>query len=295
MHDQLNRDYKRLEGEHRMLQEMLAQRERLIEDHGLVLVNLNAEDDLTDETSSLSLESHRKTISSSLRNGITGSDIRSSSSSAANEYLNVSKLFVGPTLISKDIMELLESFDGNNLEDKLKCMAEEREDLIREVKRLKIDLDEERQNNERRDRLSSVAPSDVSNVNGGDTSLVSSVIDPDIKKTLHEYKFQLKRAEQEITILQGNNSRLETQVNRLKSQVEELERCEEELKSEKRKILRELRDFQTKAEELETSNQHLQKRIHKLQENRMAVFNATSQVSERDKSSLSTSNGPFAQ
>lgn len=276
---------------------MLSQRERLIEDHGLVLVNLNAEDDLTDETSSLSLESHRKTISSSLRNGGTGSDLRSSSSSAANEYLNLSKLFVGPTLISKDIMELLESFDGNNLEDKLKCMAEEREDLIREVKRLKIDLDEERQNNERRDRLSSVAPSEVSNVNG-DSQIVTSVIDPDIKKTLHEYKFQLKRAEQEITILQGNNSRLETQVNRLKSQVEELERCEEELKSEKRKILRELREFQTKAEELETSNQHLQKRIHKLQENRMAVFNATSQVSqERDKNSLANSNGPssFAQ
>lgn len=278
-----------------MLQEMLAQRERLIEDHGLVLVNLNAEDDLTDETSSLTLESHRKTISSSLRNGGTGSDIRSSSStSAATDYLNLSKLFVGPTLISKDIMELLESFDGNNLEDKLKCMAEEREDLIREVKRLKIDLDEERQNNERRDRLSSVAPSEISNVNG-DSQLVTSVIDPDIKKTLHEYKFQLKRAEQEITILQGNNSRLETQVNRLKSQVEDLERCEEELKSEKRKILRELREFQTKAEELETSNQHLQKRIHKLQENRMAAFNATSQVSDRDKSSLSTSNGPLAQ
>ena len=278
-----------------MLQEMLAQRERLIEDHGLVLVNLNPEDDLTDETSSLTLESHRKTIASSLRNGVTGSDIRSSSSSAANEYLSLSKLFVGPTLISKDIMELLESFDGNNLEEKLKCMAEEREDLIREVKRLKIDLDEERQNNERRDRLSSVAPSEVSNVNG-DSQLVTSVIDPDIKKTLHEYKFQLKRAEQEITILQGNNSRLETQVNRLKSQVEELERCEEELKSEKRKILRELREFQTKAEELETSNQHLQKRIHKLQENRMAVFSATSQVSDRDKTtSLSNSNGPFAQ
>lgn len=280
---------------------MLAQRERLIEEHGLVLVNLNPEDDLNDETSSVagSISDSRKTISSSLRNGLAGPgggsgiDTRPSST---NDYLSLSKLFVGPTLISKDIMELLESYEGNNLEEKLKCMAEEREDLIREVKRLKIDLDEERQQNERRDRMSSVAPSEVSVAAGvnGDASIQGTVIDPDIKKMLHEYKFQLKRAEQEITLLQGNNSRLETQVNRLKSQVEELERCEEELKSEKRKILRELREFQTKSEELETSNQHLQKRIHKLQENRMAIFNATGQVPDREKTQTShaTSNGP---
>ena len=278
-----------------MLQEMLAQRERLIEEHGLVLVNLNAEDELNDETSSVagSVSESRKTTSSSLRNGLAGPgggiDTRPSST---NEYLSLSKLFVGPTLISKDIMELLESFEGNNLEEKLKCMAEEREDLIREVKRLKIDLEEERQQNERRDRMSSVAPSEVSIAAGVNGDLQSNVIDPDIKKMLHEYKFQLKRAEQEITLLQGNNSRLETQVNRLKSQVEELERCEEELKTEKRKILRELREYQTKSEELETSNQHLQKRIHKLQENRMAIFNATGQVPDREKTSHITSNGP---
>lgn len=281
-----------------MLQEMLAQRERLIEEHGLVLVNLSADDDLNDETSSVagSVSESRKTTSSSLRNGLAGPgggiDTRPSST---NEYLSLSKLFVGPTLISKDIMELLESFEGNNLEEKLKCMAEEREDLIREVKRLKIDLEEERQQNERRDRMSSVAPSEVSvaaGVNGDAPLQPGNVIDPDIKKMLHEYKFQLKRAEQEITLLQGNNSRLETQVNRLKSQVEELERCEEELKSEKRRILRELREFQTKSEELETSNQHLQKRIHKLQENRMAIFNATGQMPDREKPSHATSNGP---
>lgn len=60
------------------------------------------------------------------------------------------------------------------------------------------------------------------------------------KKLAHEYKFQLKKAEQDIIVLQGNVSRLETQVARFRQSTEESEKLEDELKKEKRNILRDV-------------------------------------------------------
>ena len=287
-----------------MLQEMLHQREKLIDEHGLILIHLNPESDQTevsscstsiqDEDSGFSSNNNRRVARS---NGPTDSSSRpSSSSEASNTRLPTTvdlsqsmSLFSGPTLISRDIVLLLESFEGNSLEDKLKCMAEEREDLLRELQRLKLHLEEERRRNEERSsssRVSSHSGAQTPSTVPGDASQDSP--DNDVKKLLHEYKFKLKRAEQEILILQGNQSRLESQLTRYKSQCEDLEKTEEDLKVDKRKILRELREFQTKCEELETQNSHLQKRIHKLKENRVASLIS----SVTSGGSTSPSNGP---
>lgn len=306
-HDLLQRDYKKLTEDHRMIQEMLGQRERLIQEHGLILIHLNQEDEeegvsVTDDQDSGFTNTTRAAAAaaasaSDLQSGRPASSCSSSVHHNLNsvnnnnnnnyDYSNsMSNMLAGPTLISRDIMELLCSFEGCNLEEKLKCMAEEREDLLREIKSLKLDLEEERQQNAMigsMDRISIPCPSDqsVSASNGHVTGSgmhhhqqqsSPSSSDSEVKKLLHEYKFKLKRAEQEIVLLQGNNSRLETQVSRYKGQCEELERSEEELKIEKRRILRELREYQSKAEDLETQNANLQKRIHKLKENRIAAI-----------------------
>jgi len=70
----------------------------------------------------------------------------------------------------------------------------------------------------------------------------SSIIDGDndTKKLLHDYKFKLKKVEQENIILAGNVSRLDTQLTRFKTAAEEAEKLEDELKTEKRKILRDV-------------------------------------------------------
>lgn len=59
-------------------------------------------------------------------------------------------------------------------------------------------------------------------------------------KLLYEYKFKLKKAEQEIITLQNTVSRVEMQVERYKKQLEQAEKSEDELKTDKRKILREV-------------------------------------------------------
>ena len=306
-----------------MLHEMLHQRDKLIDEHGLILINLNPEADATeisssstsvqDEDSGFSSNTNRRIVTTNRSNGPATDAFSSSRPSSSSEVITSAvnavnsritdnhynaSLFSGPTLISRDIILLLESFEGNNLEDKLKCMAEEREDLLREIQRLKLHLEDERRQNEERSSSKVVLSSDhkhqsASNpVKGSHESQSESSHpsspDADVKKMLHEYKFKLKRAEQEILVLQGNQSRLESQLTRYKSQCEELEKTEEDLKVEKRKILRELREFQTKCDELETQNSHLQKRIHKLKENRVASLISSATAS----GTSSPSNGP---
>lgn len=61
-------------------------------------------------------------------------------------------------------------------------------------------------------------------------------------KLLSDYKYKLRKAEQEINTLQGSVSRLETQVARFKISADEAEKLEDELKAEKRKLQRDVRD-----------------------------------------------------
>lgn len=61
------------------------------------------------------------------------------------------------------------------------------------------------------------------------------------QKQINEYRFKLQKAEQEITTLQSNLARAETQVIRYKSTAEASEKSESELKIEKRKLQREVR------------------------------------------------------
>jgi len=313
-HDLLSRDYKKLQEDHQMLQEMLAQRERLIEEHGLMMIQIES-DQITessessatttaghDDDSGFGSSSHHHQNNNNLINHhpspyhlhqnnkrLVDSTIKPSSRSTDNHLPLTTPTpqlswLSGPMLISRDIILLLDSFEGHTLEEKLKCMAEEREDLLREIKRLKLDLEDERQQNQRqmggqRNGNHAMSLSSDQQVKSGSQGEGSS--DADVKKLLHEYKFKLKRSEQEVLLLQGNNSRLENQLSRVKGQLIELEKSEEDLKAEKRKILRELREVQQRVDELETENSHLQKRIHKLKDTRVSALIGQS-----------TSNGP---
>lgn len=61
------------------------------------------------------------------------------------------------------------------------------------------------------------------------------------QKQITEARFKLQKAEQEITTLQSNLARAETQVIRYKSTADASEKSESELKIEKRKLQREVR------------------------------------------------------
>ncbi len=59
-------------------------------------------------------------------------------------------------------------------------------------------------------------------------------------KLVSDYKFKLKKSEQEVTVLQGSVARLETQLTRYRIAAEEAEKLEDELKADKRKSQRDV-------------------------------------------------------
>lgn len=61
-----------------------------------------------------------------------------------------------------------------------------------------------------------------------------------MNKLTNDYRYRLKKAEQEIVALTANCNRMENQVARYKTEAEEGERVENELKSDKRKLQREV-------------------------------------------------------
>merc|ERR550539_300701 len=140
---------------------------------------------------------------------------------------------------------------GQPLDVRIRKLADERDDLGDTVRRLKMDLEEERQRNS---RLEKMAPH----------SLSPEETEWETKKAIDDYKFKLQKAEQDINTLQTNVARLESQVIRFKTAAETAERSEEELKTERRKMQRELREATTQVEELETANKHLETRLGKL-------------------------------
>lgn len=165
----------------------------------------------------------------------------------------------GSLLISADSAELLEKAGVGSLDDRLRSFLEEKTNLLKEIKGLKDELDEEKSKREHK-------TSSVPQMNGPEMQLYE--VQREASKQIHEYKLKLQKAEQDITNLEGTVNRLETQVKRYKQETEDSEKLEDELKTEKRKLQRELREAQTRLEELSNQNKHLQNRIDKMKQAR---------------------------
>lgn len=165
----------------------------------------------------------------------------------------------GSLLISADSAELLEKAGVGSLDDRLRCFLDEKTNLLKEIKSLKDELEEEKSKREHK-------TSSVPQINGPEMQLYE--VQREASKQIHEYKLKLQKAEQDITNLEGTVNRLETQVKRYKQESEDSEKLEDELKTEKRKLQRELREAQTRVEELSNQNKHLQNRIDKMKQAR---------------------------
>jgi len=231
--EQLKRVSAKLQEEVKVLRNLLQERDQLIQEYGLVVVGEeNGEDESEDSE--------------------TEDDMNS---------LAPRKLAVKKCLLSQEASELLsKGAAAGSLDVRLKKYAEEKNELEDQVRRLKLELEEERSEDRRRRE------------NGIDFEKQK-----DASRLLNEYKFRVQKAEAEVSTLNANVARLEALVTRYKSQAEELETSEEELKLERRKLQRELRDAQGKLEETETTNNHLTKRFEKLKNARSTLLKDLSQ------------------
>ncbi|XP_050166766.1 leucine-rich repeat flightless-interacting protein 2 isoform X11 [Myiozetetes cayanensis] len=171
------------------------------------------------------------------------------------------------TVVSQEAAQVLESAGEGPLDIRLRKLAGEKEELLSQVRKLKMQLEEERQKYSKSDGMN---PDVIGLENGSDLQLIE--LQRDANRQISEYKFKLSKAEQDITTLEQNIGRLEGQVARYKNAAENAEKVEDELKAEKRKLQRELRTALDKIEEMEMTNSHLMKRLEKMKANRTALL-----------------------
>ncbi|XP_010082655.1 PREDICTED: leucine-rich repeat flightless-interacting protein 2 isoform X2 [Pterocles gutturalis] len=171
------------------------------------------------------------------------------------------------TVVSQEAAQVLESAGEGPLDVRLRKLAGEKEELLSQVRKLKMQLEEERQKYSKSDGMN---PDIMGLENGSDLQLIE--MQRDANRQISEYKFKLSKAEQDITTLEQNIGRLEGQVARYKNAAENAEKVEDELKAEKRKLQRELRTALDKIEEMEMTNSHLMKRLEKMKANRTALL-----------------------
>lgn len=214
---------------------LLAERDQMIQEHGLVIVGEDEEDE----------DSQRPT---------------SPTATKTNQK----------ALVSNEVAALLEKAGEGSLNIRIRRLIEEKNELSDQLRRLKLDLEEEKNKAMYRERTPSITPAPVS-PNGPTTESPDWQKDT-VTKQINEYKMKLQKADQEIATLQASVARLETQVTRYRTAAETSEKSEDELKADKRKLQRELREAQTKLEELETSHNHLQRRLDKLKTAKSALL-----------------------
>ncbi|XP_048880439.1 leucine-rich repeat flightless-interacting protein 2-like isoform X5 [Brienomyrus brachyistius] len=173
----------------------------------------------------------------------------------------------GIAVVTQETAQVLESAGEGPLDVRLRKLADEKEELLAQIRKLKMQLDEERQKST---KMESVFTDSERLENGTDLHFIE--MQRDANRQISEYKFKLSKAEQEMATMEQNINRLEGQVSRYKVAADNSEKIEDELKVEKRKLQRELRTALDKIEEMEMTNSHLVKRLEKMKANRTAML-----------------------
>ncbi|XP_068423791.1 leucine-rich repeat flightless-interacting protein 2 isoform X5 [Clinocottus analis] len=184
-----------------------------------------------------------------------------------NGDVNHEPLTSGITVVSQEAAQVLESAGEGPLDVRLRKLAEEKDELLAQIRKLKNQLEEERQ---KHTKMDSAYTDGERMENGTDLHIIE--MQRDANRQISEYKFKLSKAEQEMGTMEQNINRLEGQVSRYKSSADNSEKIEDELKAEKRKLQRELRTALDKTEEMEMTNNHLVKRLEKMKANRNALL-----------------------
>ncbi|XP_058507578.1 leucine-rich repeat flightless-interacting protein 2 isoform X10 [Solea solea] len=184
-----------------------------------------------------------------------------------NGDVNHEPVSSGITVVSQEAAQVLESAGDGPLDVRLRKLAEEKDELLTQIRKLKNQLEEERQ---KHPKVDTTFTDGERMENGTDLHFIE--MQRDANRQISEYKFKLSKAEQEMGTMEQNINRLEGQVSRYKASADNSEKVEDELKAEKRKLQRELRTALDKMEEMEMTNNHLVKRLEKMKANRNALL-----------------------
>ncbi|KAL6727270.1 hypothetical protein Aduo_009162 [Ancylostoma duodenale] len=214
----------------------IAQRDHLIQENGLVLVEQEA-----DEASQVSVESSGSSIS----------------------------IKPGPLLFSAETIKLVERAvpGSSSLDQKVRKLVDTNKKMRKDYEEMEQSIYSQRIS--RANHQANIAghgPADEVN----NTTLRTTYEDKfkEAAKQLAELKFKLQEAERENTNHQGSIIRVEGQMKRFKANAEALEKELDEVKTQNRQLKKELRDKENALDEQKETNKHLQSRLEKYRNQR---------------------------
>uniref|UniRef100_A0A673XNX8 Leucine-rich repeat flightless-interacting protein 2 n=1 Tax=Salmo trutta TaxID=8032 RepID=A0A673XNX8_SALTR len=194
-----------------------------------------------------------------------------------NGDINHNDPATGITVVTQEAAQVLESAGEGSLDVRIQKLADEKDELLAQIRKLKMRLEDERQKHSKMEnaftdgaRMENAFTDGERMENGTDLHFIE--MQRDANRQISEYKFKLSKAEQEMGTMEQNINRLEGQVSRYKASVDNSEKIEDELNIEKRKLQRELRIALDKIEAMEMTNNHLVKRLEKMKANRNALL-----------------------
>uniref|UniRef100_A0A183C3C8 CCDC92 domain-containing protein n=1 Tax=Globodera pallida TaxID=36090 RepID=A0A183C3C8_GLOPA len=232
----LRKTVEALQLQHQQLKNEILQRDRLIHEHGFVIVEQDPNDDLFQSpTPSNSNESASGT---SAHNSTKFDPILLSHVALSA----IEKALPGTSSVDQKVQRLVES------NRKLRNQIDETEKAL---------YNHRRRQNEHHNSTGSTSSDEF--------------VQRDSMKQLAELKLKLQEAEREKSALEGSLSRTETQLKRYKANAEQSEKEAEEIQKTNRQLKKELRDKEQALEESKETNSHLQSRLAKLHNSRRPI------------------------
>nr|VZH90297.1 unnamed protein product [Spirometra erinaceieuropaei] len=261
----------------------IEQRDELLEERGLVLVDAYQMHPAASSSSTTGATESGSSVdgaypngdsaSHRLQNGADGATTPSSSNE--DPTATDQRKSAGLTLLSKDNAEHLLKTPGFDMDSKLAFLFAEQAKAQDKISRLQSHLEEERERVELVQKIDARAA-----YKGSDPDSLRQNMQTARSQAL-DYKFRLEQATQKITALEGDIIRLESQVKRFKTNLEDAEKKEEQLKQDRRKLQRDVREANILIDELKSENSTLQRKVDKLTRGTVAGSNLRSGSASR--------------
>lgn len=207
--DYQKRTNKDLQTDFVRLKEILKQRDKLIEDSGLILYTDNELDN-------------------------NGKPTNGEVNGATNEIRSV----LPAALVGPETAKLLDAMGEGTIDDKLRKLLENKSDLKEQNSRLKSELEDERI---RITSLEKKLANQISKIQDSqDNAQDLHEIQRQYTKEINEFKMKNQKLDHENIVIKQDLQRLQTQLKYMQTNFDEIEQSEQRLNKEKREAQREV-------------------------------------------------------
>lgn len=285
------RSKKDLQTDFNRLKEILKQRDALIENSGLILYTDN---EVKKKANSITAAAMSSTTSTTLLKEDTIKATSTSlnntnslnSSTANNSSLDEIRSVLPAALVSPATAKLLDTLGEGTIDDKLKQLLSDKQELQETTNRLMSEIEKERNRSTNLERRMLENASKL--LDNQDLSQDLHEMQRQYTKEINDLKMKLQKLEHENIIIKQDKQRLDTQLKYLQTNFEELEQTERKLMKEKREAQRELNESKMIISDLTLKLEVYQKTLEKKRQQTPKYIDSSNYTSLTTSSLITT-------